>query len=201
MVMNQSATTVIVIVLSLVPAVLHADKRGQAAVATEDQVPIYSTPTAQEPKAYLQKGQPFGAQRGALTVIGGRGQYIFDERDGRVFGRYFPAEDQKGKYDLGWVDPAKLAKFYYDCSCAPKEGDCTPTDVRGLRLSFIWNSCFMEAWEAKKAELEAASAAPASASTQETVEERLKKLEELFKKGLITVEEYEAKRAEILRSF
>lgn len=43
------------------------------------------------------------------------------------------------------------------------------------------------------------SAAPATATPKETVEERLLKLNDLLKKGLITQEEYKVKRAEILK--
>lgn len=44
----------------------------------------------------------------------------------------------------------------------------------------------------------APSAAPAKSGSQASPEERLRKLEDLFKKGLVTKSEYERKRAEIL---
>ena len=43
------------------------------------------------------------------------------------------------------------------------------------------------------------SAAPSATAPAETPEQRLKKLDELYKKGLITKDEYDRKRAEILK--
>ena len=55
------------------------------------------------------------------------------------------------------------------------------------------------AWISGKRSTSTASA-PAAAAPQETPEERLRKLDELLKKGLITKEEYQTKRAEILKA-
>lgn len=57
------------------------------------------------------------------------------------------------------------------------------------------NPDLQSAWISGKTAAGSAHAAP-----QETPEERLRKLEELYKKGLITKEEYDRKRAEILKS-
>jgi len=43
-----------------------------------------------------------------------------------------------------------------------------------------------------------ASSIPAAVGEPQTIEDRLKRLDELFKKGLITEDEYKKKRAELL---
>jgi uncharacterized lipoprotein YajG len=56
-----------------------------------------------------------------------------------------------------------------------------------------------EAWASGRASAGASAGAPAGGGTSESVEERLRKLDELLKKGLITKDEYNKKRAEILK--
>jgi hypothetical protein len=64
-----------------------------------------------------------------------------------------------------------------------------------------------EQFEQQQAEMKAASqtasgtssSAPGATHSQLSVEDRLKKLDDLFKKGLITKDEYEAKKSEILK--
>jgi hypothetical protein len=180
---------------------VFAEKKGEAGIALED-TPIYPHPDSLEAGSSLKKGQPVGALRSVGLKLLGLGQYIFDEKNGRVQVTYFPAEEDptRGKFYNGWVDPAKLAKFYYDCSCGASKDDCDPIVTRGFRFSFTWNSCFNEAWERKAAELKSQST-ESVAPKKETAEERLRKLEDLLKKGLITKEEYRKKREEILNSF
>jgi putative oligomerization/nucleic acid binding protein len=177
-----------------------ADKKGEAGIALEE-IPVYPRSDSLEAGVTLKKGQPVAAIRNVGLKLLGLGQYIFDEKDGRVQVMYFPGEDPtRGKFYNGWIDPAKLAKFYYDCSCGAKKDDCDPIVTRGLRFSFTWNSCFNDAWERKAAELAQAATKQSDPAKKESAEERLKKLDELLKKGLITKEEYQKKREEILRS-
>jgi hypothetical protein len=53
----------------------------------------------------------------------------------------------------------------------------------------------------KPADDEALGKAPVTSPTKGSVEERLQKLEQLFKKGLITADEYKKKKDEILKDF
>lgn len=59
----------------------------------------------------------------------------------------------------------------------------------------LGDSRVQEAWSSGRA----STGGSGSSAPQESVEERLRKLEDLFKKGLITKEEYKAKREEILK--
>ena len=61
------------------------------------------------------------------------------------------------------------------------------------------DSGLQDAWASGRRSSGTNSATSASAAAKETPEERLKALDNLLKKGLITKEEYQAKRAEILK--
>ncbi|HEX5714852.1 MAG TPA: SHOCT domain-containing protein [Thermoanaerobaculia bacterium] len=184
----------------LLSSQVSADRKGEGGIVLED-TPVYARPGALETMTSLKKGQPVAAIRNeGLGLLLGNAQYVFDEKEGRVQVFYFPSEDPtRGKFYSGWIDPAKVKKFFYDCSCGRKEGDCDPIVTRGLRFSFMWNSCFTQAWEERRAEMEAKSGEAQSAS-RESVEERIRKLDELLAKGLISKDEYDKKRAEILNS-
>jgi uncharacterized lipoprotein YajG len=62
--------------------------------------------------------------------------------------------------------------------------------------NMLSDSALQTAWASGKA---TAISASASAPAKESVEERLKKLDDLLKKGLITKEEHQKRRAEILK--
>jgi len=69
--------------------------------------------------------------------------------------------------------------------------------LKGAYAEVLGDTTLHTAWISGKP---AAGSASSSAEPKETPEERLKKLEDLYKKGLITKEEYERKRAEILKA-
>jgi len=77
--------------------------------------------------------------------------------------------------------------------------NCSEVLSDALKEAFgdaLSNTELQAAWSSGKA---AAAPAQGQAAPKESVEERLRKLDELLKKGLITKEEYNAKRAEILK--
>lgn len=196
---HEGRVLISAVIFILLSSSASAGKKGEGGVILED-TPVYARPGALEAMTSLKKGQPVAAIRNEGLSLLGSGQYVFDEKEGRVQVYYFPGDDPKrGKFYSGWIDPAKVKKFFYDCSCGRKESDCDPIVTRGLRFSFMWTSCFTEAWEQKMAEMEAKTA-EAQVAPRESVEERLRKLDELLAKGLISKDEYDKKRTEVLNS-
>jgi len=76
--------------------------------------------------------------------------------------------------------------------------NCSEVLSDALKEAFadaLSNTELQSAWSSGKA----AAPAAGQAAPQESVEERLRKLDDLLKKGLITKDEYKTKRAEILK--
>jgi hypothetical protein len=147
---RSSSILVAVCVLWNSGSALAAEGRGQGAIVNRDKVPVYTSASATEPVVFLNRGKSVAAISGNILLAP---NYRFDEAEGRVRINYFATADDRGRYELGWIDPRALSKFTYDCECGPKS-KCTPFDVRGLKFSFAWNSCFQEARDAKLEQLE-----------------------------------------------
>src|SRR5215203_2058908 len=88
--------------------------------------------------------------------------------------------------------------FSYEFGCGLAQAKCSPHVLE--RFHYKWNICFDEAREKKLVDMETAlSQARGSAMpSSESAESRLQKLNDLYKKNLITKEDYEKKKAEIL---
>jgi Short C-terminal domain/Uncharacterized lipoprotein len=87
-----------------------------------------------------------------------------------------------------------------------RSGDnCSEVLSDALKEAFsrvLGDQALIAAWSgttAAKSGVSATPAAPATAPAKESIEQRLRQLDDLLKKGLITQEEYKVKRAQILK--
>jgi hypothetical protein len=172
---------------------------------TDGYIPIYGDAESKEVHWKGKPNQPFACVTKALGLrdtTAASGGWILQENNGRVRIVYF-REGRPFNFE-GWVQKENVTLFRYECGCGRNADDpCSPITNAGgiIHMHEEWNSCFNEALEKKQAELSGGTATTPSVHPQESVEERLKKLEELKKKGLVTQEEYDKKRAEILKDF
>jgi len=141
---------------------LWAAGKGQGALVNRDGAPVYQTAEASSPVVVLNRGKAVSAISGNIIL---KPDYRFDEGEGgRVRVNYFATADDRGKFQIGFMDPHDLSKFTYDCGCRKDAGDCSPFDTRGLKFSFSWNVCFQEARDAKLDQLQASAPSPPPAS-------------------------------------
>lgn len=127
---------------------------------------------------------------------------FFVDESNKALGSVYAAE-AKLSYVLADAGGKRLAEGVGSGE-AHRYGRARSADNCGEVLSDALKEAFGDALS--NTELQAAwgsgkAAAPGAAQTapKESVEERLRKLDDLLKKGLITKEEYNAKRAEILK--
>ncbi|MEO8379037.1 MAG: SHOCT domain-containing protein [Acidobacteriota bacterium] len=169
--------------------------RGQGAFVIADEALVYEDSEGEA--AYptkLAKGDVVGG----FTKIAGMAQnYEFEDQSGRV--RVLTIT--KGRAANGWMTRTDLSSYFtYECGCGLAQAPCSPHALE--RLHYKWNACFVEAREKALAALQAGATAkpPDTSGPTESIEIRLQKLKDLLSKGLITKEEYDSKRAEILKS-
>ena len=95
--------------------------------------------------------------------------FQFEDEDGRLHMAYFRDKDQKGLIRMGWMAPADLARFTYECGCGRRDKPCSAFSTQGFTER--WNTCFLEGKEKKLAELGSpaesrdAATAPAAGAT------------------------------------
>jgi hypothetical protein len=167
--------------------------KGQWALVMNHAAPIYKNSEGDALLGKLPKGM---AVAGITTMARLVESYQFEDENNRV--HVLGLNEKEGSAFQGWMNRSDLSPYYtYECGCGLKNAECSPHVLE--RLHYKWNICFEDAVQNKLAESEKApdGAAPKSS---ESPEERLKSLKSLFDKGLITKEEYEQKRAEILKS-
>jgi hypothetical protein len=114
-------------------------KKGEGAVVIRDGAKVYKDSDDNEVSRTLKRGT---FVVGFTKIFMGMGEYELLEKDGR-FQVAFPVEGTavlKG----GWMNPADLSRFAYDCGCA---AECAP--VTGNFSQARWNPCFLEAAETK----------------------------------------------------
>lgn len=169
--------------------------KGQGAIVITDGATVYKDSEGDE--AYSKKLEKGYAVAGISTLARMVTSYQFEEENGRihVFGII------NGSAAKGWMNRADLSSFFsYECGCGLADAKCSPHVLE--RMHYKWSICFEEARDKKLADLQKDStpAVAAPAATTDSVETRLQKLGDLYKKGLISKEEYEKKRAQILES-
>jgi hypothetical protein len=170
--------------------------KGQGAIVITDGATVYKNSSGNEAfSAKLEKGY---ALAGVTTFSRLVESYQFENENGRVhvFGVV-----KGGRAAMGWMNRTDLSSFFtYECGCGLVDAKCSPHSVEGWH--YRYNVCFEEARDKKLAELaNPATAAPAiTPSSSESAETRLKKLNDLLAKGLISKEDYEKKKAQILES-
>ena len=192
--------TVVMFCMIFFPASVFAQSvdrgKGQGAIVINQGAVLYEDSEGADATTM----SPLGDTVGGITTIIGRTpeSYHFEEENGRV---HVLALLKNGQVVQGWMNPADLSSYFtYECGCGLEGALCSPHARKSL-TRFRWNACFEEARKAKLAELQTGSTQPVSVSgSSESVETRLQKLNDLYKKGLISKEDYEKKKAEILKS-
>lgn len=153
----------ILVLGTLIPAApARAAGRGDGGCIITPKAPIYAKSKGDKILGNADVG-------GCVVGITTRGilgeEYVFEEENGRVHVAFLPGKEEKGFYRTAWMDPNDLSKFTYECGCGSNDkerANCTP--FSGL-VSFVWNTCYREARDKKKAEiLKQGAAAPASAA-------------------------------------
>jgi hypothetical protein len=118
-------------------------KKAQGAIVLRDDAPVYKEKGTAEVWKTLKRGASVaGLHREAIVFV-----YEFVEEAGRVR-VIFPNPDSSKPFS-GWMDPADLSMFTYDCGC---ESNCMPW-AAGFGPS-RWNLCFKEARDAKMERLQ-----------------------------------------------
>lgn len=169
--------------------------KGQGAIVITEGATVYKN--SQGDEAYPKKLEKGFALAGISTLARMVSSYQFEEENGRV---HVFAVTKVGGAAQGWMNRADLSSYFtYECGCGLVNAKCSPHALEGLH--YRWNICFEEARDKKLADLEkAATPVPAATGSSESVETRLQKLNDLYAKGLITKEDYEKKKAQILES-
>ena len=106
----------------------------------------------------------------------------------------FTLADRSGKPLMSGATSGS-ANRYGRARSADNSNEVLSDALKEVFATVLSDSRLQEAWVSGKA----SGGGSAGASKPESVEERLRKLDDLLKKGLITKEEYDAKRAEILK--
>jgi Short C-terminal domain len=196
----MKAFTITFCVLAIFTATTHAQSKdtgkGQGAIVITDGATVYKNSEGDE--AYSKKLEKGYALAGVTTLARMVMSYQFENENGRV---HVFGVTKVGGAAMGWMNRADLSSYFtYECGCGLVDAKCSPHSLEGFH--FRYNICFEEARDRKLAEL--ASPPPAApvptAASSESVETRLQKLNDLFKKGLISEEEYKKTKAQILES-
>lgn len=197
----------VVAVCAFLALPMFADDKGQGFIVTADEATIYKNAESDQVLGSVAKGDAMAGFRGFYDS-GHNNSWIAVEKNDRLWITFLKPNSKGNLIPVpGWVKKADVVSFSYECGCGPKtqafsdKGDpCNPTRQQGklANAAFSWNLCFTDGRDAKVTAM--AAAAPAAAPAQPSVEERLAKLKELLDKGILTKEEYERKRADILNS-
>ena len=154
-----SAMATVLAVLSTLSSAT-AQGRAEGAIVIRDSAPVYLKSTGSTLVDMRMRGDYLVGVTTMFTVA----SYQFEDEDGRLHVDYFRDADQKGMARLGWMDPADLARFTYECGCGPRKRPCSPFSTQGFVLR--WNTCFLEAKDRKLAELKAQWEAPDTEKTR-----------------------------------
>jgi hypothetical protein len=194
--MRTAAAAFVLLFILVAPIVADNNTgKGQGAFVIVDGALVYKDSSGNDAYAVkLSKGDAVG---GFSKMLGMGSSYQFEDEKDRV--RVLTVVD--GRAQNGWMNRSDLSRYFtYECGCGLVQAKCSPHVLE--RFHYKWNICFEEARDKAWAEIQAKSSPGATpvAAPAESAEIRLQKLNELFKKGLITKEEYDAKKAEILKS-
>jgi Short C-terminal domain len=192
--MRKLAVAIVLLICAVSAMADNNTGKGQGAFVIVDNALLYKDSEGSE--AYpvqLKKGDAVG---GFSKLLGMGSSYQFESEKERV--RVLTLVE--GRAQNGWMNRVELSRYFtYECGCGLAQAKCSPHVLE--RFHYKWDICFEEGRDKALAEMNATSAAAAaSAAPAESTAARLQKLKELLDKGLITKEEYDSKRAEILKS-
>jgi uncharacterized lipoprotein YajG len=132
-------------------------------------------------------------------------RYFVDESN-KALGSVYAAEvkvayvlsDKSGK-KLMEGSTSGSAHRYGRARSAENCNEVLSDSLKETFANVLSDSRLQEAWASGRAATGTASSSTSASAPAESAEERLRKLDDLLKKGLITKEEYNKKRAEILK--
>jgi hypothetical protein len=139
-----------VTVTALIPVSAHAQGVGEGGCVISASAPIYDDDKGDKVVATKEAGECVAGI--TLRVGGFEREYAFQESSGRVRVHYFAGKDAKGMPRLGWMDPADLTRFSYECGCGTIEREkdrCSPFSGSFVKT---FNPCFRQARDKAKAE-------------------------------------------------
>jgi hypothetical protein len=144
------ASSILLVGASIAAPGAHAAGRGDGGCIINPNAPIYDKSKGEK----LNGTGELGDCVAGITTRGIMGrEFLFEEEDGRVHVAFFPTKEEKGLYHTAWMNPADLAKFSYECGCGSNKKareECTP--FSGM-FSFVYNTCYKEARDKKRAEV------------------------------------------------
>jgi hypothetical protein len=164
-----SSMIVLAIFSTTIPAT--AAGRGDGGCIIHSKAPLYKHSTGEQLIAIGNIGDcVVGITVRAGFIFGS--EYTFEEENGRVHVTFLPDPDEKGMELLGWMNPDDLARFTYECGCGSLKSEreqCTPFTTSSLfPLTHIYNACFKEARDKKRAEMRAQAAATATLPVEQS---------------------------------
>ncbi len=137
--------------------------KAEAALVLNDNAPIYKNSNGNDIRFRIKKGDAVARfyssfsvgkdERSDRVVVGIKSELSsnFAEENGRFRVIYLESDTEKSiSGHLGWMNPADLDLFYYDCSCI-KAKTCDAIVGKGLWVA--WAPCFLEARDKKRKEL------------------------------------------------
>lgn len=155
-----------VLTIVLTASTACAQGIGEGGCVVSESATVYAESTGDKVVATKKQGE---CVAGITLRMGGlQREYAFRPVDGRVKVQYFAGEDARGMPRFGWMDPADLQTFTYDCGCGTSEHD--KEDCAPYSGSFVktYNPCFnkarIEAMGGKGAGSAAVSAPSAAAA-------------------------------------
>ena len=146
--LNKSAMLVSCVLVSVLqPLSARGQGKGQGAIVIHDNALVYAKSTGSESGDTRMRGDYIAG----VTTMGLHREFQFEDEDGRLHVEFFRDKDQKGLPRIGWMDPADLAQFTYECGCGARNQPCSPFSSQGFLLR--WNTCFLEAKDKKLTDL------------------------------------------------
>jgi hypothetical protein len=161
---------------------------GEGAIVIAEEAPVYKDSTGDELTYTLKLGEAVAARISTARLLLAP-VFRFKLENGRTRVNYFPREEQwADSLSVGWVDPAVLSKFHFDC-CDLKRETCSAITPIGVTKS-EWSVCFQEARDAHLLQLDIDDAPPITIDlgfSEEQVQQALGKPTKILKLGARTV--------------
>ncbi|MFN2376135.1 MAG: hypothetical protein ABR538_06340 [Candidatus Binatia bacterium] len=154
------------------PLCAQAQGVGEGACVISASATVYADDTGDKVVATKEAGECVAGV--TLRVGGFEKEFAFHESNGRLRVNYFAGKDAKGMPRFGWMDPADLNRFTYECGCGTNDREkdrCTP-----FSGSFVkqFNPCFRQARDKALAEGGTAAARPPSGKAAAGAEKALR---------------------------
>lgn len=148
--MFRNSIVLVTLAASLATPNICAAGRGEGGCSLRVDAPVYKDSDANKVIATVKLNDCISG----VTTHGPFGhEFVFERNDGRLHVAVLGPKDKDAQYVTGWMEPADLSVFTFDCSCGSgkkAEKQCSPFMGPSTK---DWNSCFLEARERKRADL------------------------------------------------